>query len=445
MWLPTQHGASQRRSSATCGIRRAIQRMDRDATGATWTTRRPGDAGLSERTQRLRRPADAVGMTTVTEWQRKRPIEPSATHEATSPSAPRAASPSPSRGAEAHDARMTEAIDRLPVSADMSDFYARLGGAAGSPTQTPRDLQSARAALVNPTLGSARDTAVRARLDAFCARFSGPYDVAGQTVTAPPMFRMNHPTFGNAASLKQHAGELSTICARARIGTALGPAWVGRCTPEQLVKVTQALIDAGKLPPADAAHTTLADRIRGMQWEWGIGVDCAGYTQQAAAAVHGAAGAVFMSNVMGDVFSGMMQDKRFQSVMIADIRAGDVMHLDAPVRGAVGHNVICHSHATLDQAGIQKALSHPLLEPEARAFLNGKGPFHTFEVESSWGAGEHGSMVGGFRRDTWIYDESTFTWASFPAGQRALPLQVHADSGPQGEFFGGAFRPKEQP
>ncbi len=331
------------------------------------------------------------------------------------------------------DVHLHDALDRLPVSADYSAFLTRL----------PAHAESARAALVSPTLGNARDAAVQQRLDAFRDRFSGPYDVAGAKVPAPPMFRMNTPTSFNAKKMEAHALELSKICAKAGIADAAAPARFGRCTPEQLVKVTQALIDAGKLPPADAEHRTLANRIRGMQWEWGIGVDCAGYTQQAGAAAHGSAGAAFTTHLMGDVFSGMMNDKRFASVDIAHIRPGDVIHLDAPKAGEVGHNVICHAHTILDDATRAKLLAPSSTIGDAgKAFLRGAGPFHAFDVDSSWGAGD-GSMVGGFRRDTWLFDESTFTWASFPSGDRTQPLRADPMTGPQGELFAGAYRPRD--
>lgn len=353
------------------------------------------------------------------------------------------------RSAAAADARLGEAIDRLPVTADYSALLTQLHApaAAGPSSRVPSQVDSARTELVSPTLRNGRDAAVQQRLDAFRDRFSGPYNIAGGRVSAPPMFRMNTPGSFNAAKMKAHAGELSQICAKAGVASAAGPAMVGRCTPEQLVKVTQALLDAGKLPPADAAHRTPAERVRGMQWEWGVGVDCAGYTQQAAADAHGAAGKVFKANPMGDVFSGMINDKRFQTVDIAHIRAGDVLHLDALKAGAVGHNVVCYSHATLDDATRAKMLAPKKLPElpltrEATAFLSGKGPFHTFEVDSSWGAGD-GLMVGGFRRDTWLFDESTSTWASYPSGDRRFSPQVFPMTGPQNELFRGAFRPRE--
>lgn len=357
---------------------------------------------------------------------------------------PQAASPTARDAAPLRpDARLHEALDRLPASADYRAFLAQLPAApAAAPTsRTPAQAQATQTALVSPTLRSARDAAVQQRLDAFRDRFSGPYDVAGAKVTAQPMFRMNSPGAFNAQSMEAHAPELTRICAKAGIADAAGPARFGRGTPQQLVKVTQALIDAGKLPSADETHQSLADRIRGMQWEWGIGVDCAGYTQQAAAAAHGDAGGAFKANLMGDIFSGMMKDKRFSSIQIANIRAGDVIHLDSTTAGAVGHNVICYAHTMLDDAARAKLLAASSEGSRGQTFLRGAGPFHSFEVDSSWGAGE-GSMVGGFRRDTWLFDESTLSWASFPSGDRNNPLFADPMTGPQGELFGGAFRPR---
>lgn len=389
--------------------------------------------------------------------RRREHLELARTEEAapSSPSAP-SAPVSPSAPSVRSDAQLHDALDRLPVSADYGAFLAQLpttsrASAATATSCTPAQAATTGATFVSPTLRNARDAAVQQRLDAFRDRFSGPYRVGGAKVTAQPMFRMNSPGAPNAKMMEAHAGELTHICAKAGIADAAAPARFGRCTPEQLVNVTQALIDAGKLPAADEAHPTLTDRIRGMQWAWGIGIDCAGYTQQAAAEAHGANGAVFKStSLMGDMFSGMMNDKRFTNVQIANIRSGDVIHLESPAVGEVGHNVICHGHTMLDEQARNEILrpggherKPPLeLDAKAKAFLNGAGPFHAIEVDSSWGAGD-GNMFGGFRRDTWIYSESSLSWASFPAGNRGLPLQTDPMTGPQGELFAGAFRPRE--
>jgi hypothetical protein len=304
----------------------------------------------------------------------------------------------------------------------------------------------------------AEDKRIQRELDGFRDRFAGPYTVDGKAVSARPMFRMNVPNAANHEYLKVNGKELERVCAKAGIGSYAALGVSGRCSPQQLVKVTQALLDAGKLPPADAEHQTMPSRIRLMQWQHGIGVDCAGYTQQAAAAVHGAAGRPFTKGLMGDMFTGMGNDPRFAKIAPESIRPGDVIHLQNPEAGQVGHNVIVYAHTTLKDDDRAKLIAaHPI----AQGFLTGAGPFHTYEVDSSWGAGE-GKEFGGFRRDTWIYDQSSQTWASYvPQAPRSAhdPNDPNAEivdrprdtllsdplTGPQGELFAGAYRPKDKP
>jgi hypothetical protein len=282
-------------------------------------------------------------------------------------------------------------------------------------------------AAVDPEVGRQR------AIEAVRARFAGPYDVGGDPVSAPPMFRMNGGY--NHGKMKAHTSELTTICQKAKLPPgAAAAAMMGRPTPEGLVKVTQALIDAGKLPPPPGHAAT---RIRQMQWEWGIGVDCAGYTAQAAVAVHGVKASSLLDN-RTDPFATMVVDRaRFDRVGIEAMRAGDIIHLNAPAPGDVGHNVLVHSSSELD-AGTRGSLEHR--SPAAAQFLRGKGPFHVVEVDSSWGA-DAGKEYGGYRRDTWIFDADSKKWGYFTPVVTPAAFLV-SERGPNNEPFAGAFRPK---
>jgi hypothetical protein len=341
-----------------------------------------------------------------------------------------AASSTPPRRAD-----LEQTIARLPESPDYHAFLANL--ARG---ETPMASEASRAERKEQTFPAE----AQKRLDAFRAQFSGPYTVDGGKVQASPMFRMNLPTAFNAASAAAHAKELQAICQRAGLASAVGPCSVGRPTPAQLVAVTQALIDAGKLPPATKEHPTAESRIKTMQWEWGIGVDCAGYTQQAAAAAPGKAGGAFKAGLMGDIFTNMGQDSRFQRVTMNQLRPGDVIHLDG---NPVGHNVVVYDHRPLDsemRATIAACAGRS--DDAAKAFLSGHGPFHVVEVDSSWGAGK-GDVRGGGRRDVWIHDESTGKWGTFAMGDndKATGFFLVQKNGPQDEKVGGFYRPKESP
>lgn len=291
-------------------------------------------------------------------------------------------------------------------------------------------LQARRSDAVAPT--TTQEGRVQANLDAFRARFSGPYSIDGRRVQARPMFNMNLPNAFNAASRARHAPELARLCAEAKVSTsALRCAQVGRPTPEQLVVVTQALIDAGKLPPGPAG--TEEARIRRMQWEWGIGVDCAGYTALAAEAALGPAAAALTRDRMGDLYQAL-RGPTFRRQDVWAIRPGDVIHLDAKARGDVGHNVVVYDRRVVDGATGRASTTGEA----APFFMSGVGPFHVLTVDSSWGAGPEGKDYGGFRRDTWLYDEGTKAWASFDPETRALSV---SREGPQDEIFRGAFRP----
>lgn len=317
------------------------------------------------------------------------------------------------------DADFAHAYDRLPDSAEYGAYLVQL-----------------RSSAVAPATRRPSDTEIQQRLDEFRDRFSGPYAVDGKPVTARPMFRMNMESAQNADLQKKSWKELGVICAKANVPSYAWMCVSGRCTPEQLVRTTQLLLDAGKLPPADEEHTTIESRIRLMQWQFGIGVDCAGYTQRAAAFAHGDAGRAFGGNVMSDIFTNMGKDPRFVKVAPADIRPGDVIHLNNPEPTGVGHNVIVRDHTQLSDDA-KKDLRRTF--PNTAAFFESAGPFHVLEVDSSWGAG-NGNDYGGFRRDTWIYDASKRAWASYTIDDpRVL---VPSPIGPQDEIFAGAYRPR---
>jgi hypothetical protein len=294
---------------------------------------------------------------------------------------------------------------------ELDRFYGSLSPiAASSPTERAADVQ--------------------ARLDGVRDAFSGPYRAEGQVVTARPMFRINAGF--NTKQMESHAKELDALARR--VGANGPAARYGYGSPANLVKVTQALIDAGALPPGPPGK--LADRIRAMQWEWGVGVDCAAYTRYALEAATQKSGASMGLQPPGfENFTGLAHNSGFARVSVTDVRPGDVMTLTNPID--YGHNVIVHGRVVVDDE--RKAVLLEWLPPAARPMLESAGPHHMIEVDSSWGAGESGAAWGGYRRDTWLYDESAKQWGyvnphTSPPSFEVSPL------GPAGDRFSGAFR-----
>ena len=274
----------------------------------------------------------------------------------------------------------------------------------------------------------ARDQAVQAKLDGLREAFSGPFFVDGAQVTARPMFRMFHPRSAENVAMV-------TACAE-RAGVPAGPAIFGQCTPRELVKITQALIDAGGLPPGPG---DVATRIRQMQWTYGIGVDCAGYAKQAIAATAPrtprlyAAGSESFRDLDG------ARAGSFARQSIANARPGDLITLDAIAPEIYGHNVVVYSHVAADDS--QKAALAARHGADVAAFMASPGPHHVLEVDSSWGAGAEGNACGGFRRDTWLYDASTKMWGSFDPHTTPPRFQL-SSRGPSGDAYHGTYRPR---
>lgn len=306
------------------------------------------------------------------------------------------------------DADLSSASSHDPP--ELLAFYAGLRAQATGP------------AVLDAT-PTTRDDAARAAIDGTRAAYSGPYTVEGQRVTATPMFRL---TNGYASQTK--IGELPKV-----VGEALARAMsCGQASPAQVVAATQKLIDAGKLPPPPG---DVAARIKQMQWQYGVGIDCARFTRGAINAVSG----------KSDVQLGIDKDlgmrlldwnPHFAKVKLADLRPGDVMTLDPKPGETVGHNVIVRDRMVASDA--QKQELARVHGPIAGAFLASAGPHAILQVDSSWGAGSGGASFGGYRRDTWIHDASNRSWGYFEAATGSF--RVSPDGPSTYDRFHGAYR-----
>lgn len=302
--------------------------------------------------------------------------------------------------------RSIEEDDTVPATRRDPDMLARMGvegGLAGDER--------------------VRDARARARLDGLRDRLSGPYLVNGQVVRARPMFRMNYPV-DRAVVMKVEQVGLAVGIGSARTQHLY---W-GQGTPADLVKLTQALIDANMLPtgPGD-----LAARIRQLQWNCGIGIDGAGYAREA----------IRVSSHRECVFYGPgiesfrdLDGNRgyaFAKMTLEDLRPGDLLTLDPMPPDLWGHCAVVYRAETAD-AGRRLYL-------EARgATFTGMGPFRIIEVDSSWAAG-NAAPYGGYRRDTWIFDEHQATWGWWDPRGNGFAV---SSAGPCGDRFHGAYRPR---
>jgi hypothetical protein len=299
-------------------------------------------------------------------------------------------------------------------------------------------------ALAGPA-GASRDERIRDSLDAFIAILNAPYRTPEGLAWPGAPFRMvqknekpdlPEPDWG---VLKAATDRVPLTDAQA------SDLKIGRGSPEAIHAVTQALIDAGKLPPPSAG--SLEGRIRMMMFRYRIGLDCAGYVQLAYLRVmHLDRAAAHFKSAPFEDLSTLGTRGYTRIADIGSLRAGDIFSLGPPPgaeSGEPGHRAIVYDQrlATDDEVSDLRKFGSEGVD------LAAGGPIRILRVDSSWGSGGN-PLVGGVRRETWIYNESKGTWGWLrpvvPGGPPVLdtastPIN-HPFTPPFGVFRGAAAR-----
>jgi hypothetical protein len=288
---------------------------------------------------------------------------------------------------------------------------------------------------------AAPPTPMQTELDAFMRSAYGSYRAEGRTVQVMAFFRMEG---GMHAIQPADAREREVVLSRARLDEAGGMVSTGRGSLDQIRQVTQALLDAGKLE--EGPPETLCDRVRGMMWKYGVGIDCAGYAARAfLASRHAEPSAYGLRRADYEDLQSLASNPRFARVDFTGAKPGDLFILGPggdPPRG-VGHCVAVYSHDVADAR--TKDLLLGRCGTQASKFIRASDKLHVYQVDSSWGAGSNGASYGGVRRETWLYDERSKTWARYSPGQASLGGSgFETDSSPCGHPIRGVFRPRNE-
>ncbi len=263
-----------------------------------------------------------------------------------------------------------------------------------------------------------------------------PFQMVWTTVVPPGTTDETTLRFAaHEASVKKNDPELKAIGASVGIPSGTVDAIeAGRGTPEQVQTITQALLDANKLPPAEQGEPTDV-RVRRMMSNYGVGFDCAGFTQQAFLAAHAItrAQAGFDPRIMNESLSNL-SSRHFSAVAPEDARAGDVVVLGPrdPSSAEPGHRLIVFDRHDATPEELAR-----YCKKGAGAALAAHGPVTVLMVDSSFGASGRPSQ-GGVQRQTWLYDPVSGRWGTvIPPNEMAgrsypervavqdTPLDVH--------------------
>jgi hypothetical protein len=314
---------------------------------------------------------------------------------------------------------------------EIRDDLSKRAGAAFD-----RGAKEVEAALASATpKQSVKDLVTRWRIDRYFEAANISYDVGGKSVQARPFFRITGGHNGDAEKIKsrlaKETGRRDKI-----FSAAAHKAAYGRATPAQIKLLTDVLIQKGKLDDIRHQHPGLdeGDLVKKLQWEYGIGMDCAGYTQQAFLAVHGGSRKQygFDPKIGNENLYDLKGNKAFKKVSPENARAGDLLILGPPPDDDAGHTVLIRDRREASFAE-RAAWSDP------SSFASASDQVHVVEVDSSFGAGPSGALdTGGVQRRTWLYNESTKKWAAVESG-RIVPS---TDTGPYDHPMQGIYQPK---
>lgn len=232
-------------------------------------------------------------------------------------------------------------------------------------------------------------------------------------------------------------------CAKDPLRKDLQACFTAYPLPEQLVRVTQALVDAGGL--AGVSPVT-AQIIRDLQATYCIGVHCMGYVRACQIELHGAQFDVYPNPPTPPpgkppvtvTFSYILQNNRLYDqqpgglAAVARARPGDVLHLAAsPRTDNREHNVVIRQHDILTTADPRWGSL-----ASAPSLLSSRGPVHLLDIVQSAGGKND---IRGVRHETWLFDEASGAWAIHDPATKTIAFYAE---GPGGHARGALYAPK---
>jgi hypothetical protein len=329
------------------------------------------------------------GINGVTEANRVRRDETDFTH----------ADPAPAR----------KTVTSLPVPPDGA-ASASFGPLSG-PTKSV--AHSKRVTYIEPDQALS-PTDVQMRMDRFREAATPTFRAEGRNVTVPLAFRMTvdpdwvrrQPlsTGGYAAQeriVQNNERELRAAAAKLGLLAEVPRIHEGRANPEVVRRVTQELIDEGRLPDACPGAPTLQLRIRMMMCDHGIGMDCAGYTGQTFLASRGLHRAQTKLGPIDQENLSNLEGKGFASVPIGRALPGDLVSFESLELGQPGHRAIVYDRRDATPEELEALRQQPGF---------GSGRITVLVLDSSWGSGS-AFAAGGVQRRTFWHSEESGRWA----------------------------------
>jgi hypothetical protein len=237
---------------------------------------------------------------------------------------------------------------------------------------------------------------------------------------------------------KTRDADLMKVAQAAGIPGYVGVAHSGRPLPDQLRKLTQALITDMLTRSQTTYDLSSPNAIRRMMFDYGIGIDCAGYVQQSFLATRNKSRDALGLKAIDKEDLESLPPASFRKVDIKRARSGDLIILnkqDPSDPNDVGHTVILYSHVV---EATDTLLAQRHTDAQGLTENVGTGPAHFYLIDASWGAGPGGNKDGGVQRKGWTYNEASGRWGWLPVGSAVSTFRLDK---PYDHPYVGTFRP----
>jgi hypothetical protein len=267
----------------------------------------------------------------------------------------------------------------------------------------------ARAAAVSLGVQPLAAARTQASLDRFMESTKGPYQTPDGPQWVPPPFRMPWAYSDDQAKvIAAHAQLVNDAAAKAHIPPSdVEAVRSGRGTIQQFRQLAQAIIDASEGPEKGRPWT--AQNIRELLTHCGIGIDCAGYVQQAYLTMRGETREQAGFGTLANESLSSLGQRGFTHVPgVEYARPGDIMVLGAPSPGDVGHRCIVYERRLATPDEVRELYG---TTGDAHEFSQSP-PIYVLQLDSCWGSGGD-ALVGGVQRQTFFYSGCTQLWARY--------------------------------
>jgi hypothetical protein len=370
---------------------------------------------------------------------------------------PAQAAPDPNAANSLRMNLLPKELEKANVPKEVRDeFMKQLSGKSGDDLR--KTLDQADAALKSKdAAGDVKSLVMQGRVDGYMQSFNQEYTLPdGSKARATPHFRMTEGASGQPGrtGFSEVRADLQKVIQNhdkglskdqqlwsSKMYEAIKMVAGGKGTSEQVKMVTDALIKSGEFEKAKKAHPGLSDSetIRMMQWDHGVGIDCAGYVSQAFVGVHGGNNGKYgLQETNNENLMYLKGNKHFTQVKPEQIKPGDLIALDPPKNEHVGHTLLVRSH----HVATKEERDHFVHTDDS--FEKRSDKIHIYEVDASWGAGASGKLEGGVQRRIFIYNETTGKWgeADQPDKNGDFEVRPSTTNGPYNHPMNGIYSPK---